>query len=150
LKIKTFEIVVDVVMTVALILVYCNKYLTIAFHEVAGLAIFGILIVHCISKYKWIGKVTKKFFSKKLPAKTRFSYCLSVLLLISFILVIASGVHQSQFLFEVSKAKAEAFWIIHSGFARVCLVLTIIHLVLQRNYIKAFFKKIATRKNSTP
>ena len=109
------------------------------FHEIGGLALFGLFILHLIFNYRWIIGVTKKVFSKSLNAKTRIGYIVNFLLLVSFTLVCISGIFISKELFRFNSGM---IWkTIHYSSAAAALILTGIHIGLHLKMILSFIKK---------
>ncbi|MCH6265512.1 MULTISPECIES: DUF4405 domain-containing protein [Neobacillus] len=87
------KIVLDLLMAITFVLLMNPRVLDgLPFHEIAGLVIGGAILVHIGLNYRWVVNTTKKIFDPKLPNKTRFSYLLNVLLLISMAGVIITGI----------------------------------------------------------
>lgn len=134
-----FKLLLDVVMLVLLTLMYSKMAINMAFHEIGGLVLFLLFILHLIINHKWITGVTKKLFSKSLPIKTRIGYIINFLLLISFILVCISGIFISKVLFQFNSGMV---WkTIHYSSAAIALILIGIHIGLHLRMITSFVKK---------
>ncbi|WP_423802280.1 DUF4405 domain-containing protein [Neobacillus sp. SAB-20_R2A] len=87
------KIVLDMMMAITFVLLMNPRVLDgLPFHEIAGLVIGVAILVHIGLNYRWVVNTTKKIFDPKLPNKTRFSYLLNVLLLISMTGVIITGI----------------------------------------------------------
>ncbi|MBU8918724.1 DUF4405 domain-containing protein [Neobacillus sp. 114] len=87
------KIVLDLLMAITFVLLMNPRVLDgLPFHEIAGLVIGVAILVHIGLNYRWVVNTTKKIFDPKLPNKTRFSYLLNVLLLISMAGVIITGI----------------------------------------------------------
>ena len=65
------RIILDVVMVSLLVLMYEKFAFGIRFHEVGGLAAFGLFIVHNGINRRWIVGITKRFFSGTMPLRVR-------------------------------------------------------------------------------
>lgn len=133
-------------------LLYNSHVFSIAFHEIAGLFIFMLFIIHCLLNKKWITSITAKFFSKSLTPRVRFGYIIDLLLLISFFLIIISGIKTSQVLFPSADSKDSPWRNIHHFFAAISIILVGIHLGLHWNFVSDMFKKMlrVPRKVSKP
>lgn len=87
------KIVLDLMMAITFVLLMNPRVLDgLPFHEIAGLVIGVAILVHIGLNYRWVVNTTSKIFDPKLPNKTRFSYLLNVLLLISMAGVIITGI----------------------------------------------------------
>lgn len=140
---NTIKISLDVVMTVILLLLFNSHVYIMAFHEIVGLFICMLFIIHCLLNKKWISAITAKFSSKSLPSKVRFGYIIDLLLLISFLFIIISGIKTSQVLFPfIADAKDSPWRNIHHLFSGVSIILVGIHLGLHWNFVSDMFKKM--------
>lgn len=87
------KIVLDLMMAITFVLLMNPRVLNgLPFHEIAGLIIGVAILVHIGLNFRWVINTTKKIFDSKLPNKTRFSYLLNILLLISMATVIVTGI----------------------------------------------------------
>jgi hypothetical protein len=135
--------VLDIIMIITSVLLYNSHVLLLNFHEIAGISILGVFIIHCLLNGKWIAAVTGKLFSRTLPAKTVFSYWVTALLAISFLGIVISGVLFSKVLFPgIAEAVGDGPWrIIHVFLSALSLILLGIHLGLYWDFVKKMTKK---------
>jgi hypothetical protein len=138
------KIVLDVVMVAALLLLYNSQVLTIGFHEIAGIAILGVFLVHCLLNARWIVKVGAKLFSSTLPAKTRLSYWVTILLVLAFLAIVVSGIFVSKVLFPaLAKTGASDLWMtVHIFASAVSLILVGVHVGLYWEFVKKAFARL--------
>ena len=68
----------DLVLLILMILLYQKNIISMSFHEIGGLVLFGLFIIHLLFNRKWIKSITKRLFDKSIPIKTRISYILNV------------------------------------------------------------------------
>lgn len=136
------KISLDVVMAGILVLLYNSHAISMAFHEIAGLFLFGLFVIHCLLNRKWVTSITAKFFSKSIAPRVRFGYIIDLMLLVSFILIIISGISTSQVLFpSIAQAKDSPWRSVHHFFAALSIILVGIHLGLHWNFVTGMFKK---------
>jgi len=141
-KKNLLKIILDVVMTLILVLLYNSHVFTMGFHEIAGLVIAGLFIIHCLINKKWITSITSRFFNKTLSIRVRISYVINILLLITFVFVILSGIKTSQILFPaLAEAKGSIWRGIHHFSGAVALILVGVHVGLHWNFIMNMWKK---------
>lgn len=119
----------------ALIFVLMFRYYAIspAFHEIGGLALFVLTIVHLLINRAWIKSFVQNFSHK--PGKVRLQMIVDVLFFVAFVVIIITGVMMSRIPpFELN---------IQSGFANsahtiasyAALALLGIHIGLNWNWI---------------
>lgn len=142
MKKNRIKILLDVVMAAILISLYNSHAFSMAFHEIAGLFLFGLFVIHCLLNIKWITAITGKCFSRSLAPRIRFIYIIDFLLLISFIFIIISGICTSQVLFPVADIKDSPWRDIHHFFGAISIILVGIHLGLHWNFVSSMFKKM--------
>jgi len=100
LKKNYTKIVLDLMMAITFVLLMNPRVLDgLPFHEIAGVIIGVAILFHIGLNYRWVINTTKKIFDPKLPNKTRFSYLLNILLLISMATVIITGILISRVVF---------------------------------------------------
>lgn len=128
-------------MTILFILLLDTSITGIQIHELIGIGIFVLFIIHKLLNYKWIVAVTKNIFGKKTKLKTRIMYIMDVLILIAVTLTVLSGIFISKSLFTWITVSNTAFWkTIHSPVAYLSFILISIHLGLHWQYIMAAFR----------
>jgi hypothetical protein len=142
-KINYVKIILDITMVIVFTLLYNTRVLGMTFHEVAGLAIGAIILVHCGLNWKWIKGVTLKFFNKGTPFKTRLGYIVDLLLLINVIVIIVTGIFISKTLFSgLNFGGAHSYKFLHVASSYFSLILIGIHLGLHWNWVMIMFKRI--------
>lgn len=137
------RLALDVLMMLALVLLYKAKVLTLMYHEVMGIGILLVFLLHCIFNRGWIAANTKKLFDPKLLARTKFSYWISVALVLSFLIIVISGVFISKILFRgmFDGMDMSIFRTLHYFFSAVSLILVGIHLGIYWPMVKGFVRK---------
>lgn len=141
-KLKIFKIVLDIAMSVLLILMYNSKVISLEFHELGGLGVCFLFLIHKVINWRWIVSVSKKIFSKNLAFKLRFGYIINFLLLISVLLVMLSGILISKVLFNGIWGHGGIWRLLHYASAAALLVLIGIHLGLHWNFVMGIFKRL--------
>ncbi len=140
MKKNWLKILLDVVLLGLLLLMYQKQVISMSFHEIGGLALLGLFLVHLLINRRWIASVTRRLFSKKIPARTRIGYLIDVLLVAAFALVGVSGILISKQLFSFHGGYA---WkTIHYTAAAAALILMGVHLALHWRFVLHTMKKI--------
>lgn len=138
------KFVLDLVMGITFALLFNKRVLGgLEFHEIAGLAIGGAVLVHLILNGQWIKNVTRAIFRKNIALKTRIGYVLNVLLLFDFMLILLSGI-------AISKVLLPSHIIqlgflnqgVHIGASYLALALIGLHIGLHGVWIQNTFKKM--------
>ena len=128
----------DLILLILMILLYKKNIISMSFHEIGGLILFGLFVIHLLFNRKWIKSITKRLFDKSIPIKTRISYILNILLVICWSLVIISGIFISKVVFHFSIGGP---WkLIHFSCAAFALILIGIHIGLHWNLIHSICK----------
>lgn len=134
MKNNRLRIVLDVLLIVLISTLFSKNAISMAYHEIAGLVLFGLFVVHLILNRKWIAGVFLKIFSKKFPMKTRITCLIDLLLVISWTMTIVCGALISKvvFPFHLSNPWKQ----LHMFFAGLALILTGLHAGLHWTYLK--------------
>ena len=134
-----WKLVLDAVMAVVLALLYNKRVLGIAFHEIAGIGVCGLFIIHKLLNRQWIVAITKGLFSRKTPFRQKLCWVLDFLLLLSFGYVLVSGILISKVVFPTSGG-GHAFQAGHYAAAALALALTGVHIGLHLGVISQRMK----------
>lgn len=144
MKKNYFWLFVDILIALVFVLLFNTRVLGgLPFHEIAGLGIGLGFLVHILLNSHWIKTVTLRLFDPGLAAKTRFGYFLNILLFVSMILIIVSGLMISRVLFPgFSTVNERWFHALHVGLSYFTLVLVGIHVGLHGQWIMGMMKRI--------
>lgn len=149
LKHNNIKLILDFIMYILFVLLMKVSFGGLAFHEIAGLGIGFVFLVHILLNLQWVKKVTLRLFDRKLPGKTRFGYLLNILLLISMTFIIVSGILISKLLFpNLNLGDQRWFRTTHILISYLSLILTGIHIGLHWQWIVNHIKKIFKVKPS--
>lgn len=99
---NTIKINFDTAMFLLFVLEYNTMMAVLGgmkWHEITGLVVGGMFILHMIIDWQWIKTVTVTIFQKKVPGKTRLAYINDWLMFLEIIYVFVSGVACSSYLF---------------------------------------------------
>lgn len=130
---RALKLALDAVMLVLLMLMYKKQVISMEFHEIGGLALIGLFVIHHLVNGRWIAATTRKLFSKTTPAMVRARYIVDVLLFVAFLAVGITGVLINKTLFTVRVAgNAQT---LHYFSAALAVLLMGVHLGLHADYI---------------
>lgn len=96
------KLLLDLVMLIVFSLLLWKNNFGIAFHEIAGLAILTVFLLHILLNWRWVCQVTKHFFSKNMTPLVRIEWILNVALVICFLCIGVSGALMSRVVFHFS------------------------------------------------
>lgn len=113
-----------------------------SFHEVGGLILCGLFLVHKGLNWKWITDVSKKLFGKSLTAKTRFGYLVDILLLVSMTFIAVSGVMISKTIFRSISGEGMFWKMGHYFAAAAAIILVGVHIGLHWSFIRNMSAKV--------
>ena len=145
-KLKNFTIV----MMVALILVQLISHQLSSgrnnaqgVHEIFGIITFVVVILHLISNRMWISGVNKKIGKKNLTKPLKIRLAVAILMLISFIGLATTGILMSRVILTSvgSPRNGATLGEVHGAFFFLSMLLALVHIYLNKNYLKKWFKK---------
>jgi hypothetical protein len=145
MKQSHLKIIIDVVMTVAVLVLMEPRATGLSLHEWGGLIICVVFMIHTLLNWKWVIRVARKFF-KKLPIKNRVNYILDALLIVGFFLIVLSGIAIARTIdfAWLTLPGSRFFWrSLHLSASLVTLIAAGIHVGLHWNWVLCRFK---TRK----
>ena len=126
------KLILDIAMLIVLLLSFRHNSINQSFHEIAGFALMGGVLLHLMLNRKQIAGVSRRFFRQKLPVKTRIGCIVNVLLLCCFIAVGISGAMISKVVFSLNGG---AIWkTVHYFASALLLILLGIHLGLHLSF----------------
>jgi hypothetical protein len=139
---KFIKIILDIIMTLLLVLMYKKNVINLTFHEIGGLVLCGLFLIHKGLNFKWIVKISQKIFTKKLTVKARLQYSIDLLLLLSLTFVAVSGIFISETILTSISSDNIIWRVAHLFASALALILVGIHLGLHWGFIKNIFKKV--------
>ena len=86
------KIILDIIMTAIFLCLLNTNFTGVALHEILGIAVFFLFLLHKIFNFKWIKSITANLFKKSLKAKPKIMYLIDAILLILVTLNVATGI----------------------------------------------------------
>ncbi len=130
---RVLKLALDAVMLILLVLMYKKQVISMSFHEIGGLALIGLYVIHHIINARWIGASTKRLFSKGTSGLVRARYIVDVLLLVAFLTVGITGILISEVVFSFHVMGN--YKVLHYFAAAAAVLLMGVHLGLHADYI---------------
>ncbi len=96
------KLLLDLAMFVVLTLLFWKSNFGMQFHEIAGLSVLVVFLLHVLWNWRWVINVTKHFFRKGISFRTRLGWIVNAGLLVCFLIIGVSGVFMSRVLFHFS------------------------------------------------
>ena len=127
------KLLLDLALFVLLSLMYRKNAIGMRFHELGGLALCGLFLIHKALNWKWIRGVTAGMIRRNVKLNAR--WVVDVLLLASMTAVLVTGLLISKTL-PTAIAGARGLQVWHYFSAAVSLALSGIHLGLHGAYLK--------------
>ena len=132
---NAFKFLLDACMMLALTIFFNKRSLGMSFHEIGGLILLATLAFRVLLNYKWVVGVTRKFFSKAVPMKTRIGYGVDAALLVCFALIVISGILISKVVFHFDIG-GMTWKSLHYSASAAALILMGVHLGLRAAFLK--------------
>lgn len=143
MKKNAVKFLINVLLALIFVLLFNTRMMGLAFHEVFGVFIGFAILIHILLNATWVKRVTMRLFDSKLPQKTRLGYGLNILLLMSFIIIIVSGMFISKVLFPNFRVGNEGWYReLHVDTSYFALALIGVHIGLHWKWIAGFFKNL--------
>lgn len=139
---NVLKLVLDFCMVITLTLMYNKMVINLTFHELGGLILIGVMLIHVLINWKWVAVISKRLYNKTIPLKTKLGYLINTLLLIAFLLIGLSGIMISKILFQISVNSEIPWKTIHYSASSFALILIGIHLGLHTQFIFNKMNKI--------
>lgn len=125
-NINMLKVFLDTGMIVILAMLFRKEALGMAFHEIAGLCVLGVFVIHVLLNHRWVIAVTCRLFSKKSTIRAKICWLIDAALAICFFLIGLSGILMSKVVFHFN---VQGNWkTMHYFCAALALTLTGIHL----------------------
>lgn len=113
-------------------------------HEWLGLSFFATIVIHLFLHWDWIAQVTLHYL-RKLFHSSRLNYLIDMLLLVSFVAAMLSGLIISRTilpLFGIEIVHNQSWRFIHDFSANLMLFLVAVHFALHWKWIITHFKRL--------
>ena len=95
-----FKLLLDGLMLIALTLLFWKENFGMSFHEIVGVSVLGAFLLHLILNWRWVCRITGRFFSRGMTARARVGYLVDAGLLVCFAVIGFSGICMSRTLFR--------------------------------------------------
>lgn len=138
---KIFKIVIDILLLIITILLESNEITGRLIHEILGIAMAGLLVIHIITNWKWIKNITKNF--KKVNTKTKVMYTINCLTMIIYCCAIVFGIVVSNEIFKFKTMSNSKLVLTHIIFGRLAIIVMLAHLGINFDII---FPKLKNKK----
>ena len=131
-----WKILLDICMLSLLVLMYQKRVISMRFHEVGGLVLFALFLLHNALNRKWIKAVSARVFQRGLPLRSRVCWMIDALLFLAMAATVITGLLMAKTLpTAVQGAYLVKPW--HYFAAASALILTGIHLGLHWAYLRS-------------
>ena len=141
MKKNRFKIILDIIMAIMLFSMYNKKTVSMEYHEIGGLFLIGLFIIHNVVNWSWIKNISLKLTEKNLPVKSKICWIINFLLLVSFILIAISGIMISKTVLINITGDIVLWKSIHYFVSALAIILIGIHIGLHWNYLKCCITK---------
>ena len=134
-KINRVKLALDIVLLVLLLLMYRKDVLGLSFHEIGGIALCGLFIIHKLLNIKWVLAISGKLFSKNVSRRLKLNWLIDFLQLVSFSYILISGILISKVVFPSSVRGASLIKTGHYAASALALLLVGVHIGLHFGWI---------------
>lgn len=139
---KKIKIVLDIIMFISMILLMKTNITGLQLHEILGICLFIIFIIHKIINFKWVKSVGKNILNKNMKSKSKIMFFLDLILFVFITLNVITGILVSKFiLVSITVNNIETITILHKFFAWWSLILISIHIGLHWENVVNYFER---------
>lgn len=118
------KIILDIVMAVVLISMFCYRAISPAYHEIGGIVLMVIFIAHVALNGPWVVSVLKRF--REVPGRAKLQCILDIALAVAMLLILVSGLMIAKVVTIFSGGSF--FWrALHIPVSYIALVLVGVH-----------------------
>ncbi|MCL2338313.1 MAG: cytochrome b/b6 domain-containing protein [Firmicutes bacterium] len=135
------KIILDLVMFALFAALLFADDAGLAFHEIMGLSVLVLVILHLSLNIPWIVNVTKKLIGKSSQAKASWMYLLNIVLFIGMVIIITTGLMISTVILS-HQGYSPALAQVHQITAYITGSLFLLHIALHLKYLKITAKNI--------
>ena len=141
---RLFKIVVDILLFVVTFLLVNMDITGNLTHEILGIAMVILLLIHIVTNWNWIKNVTKNF--KKVNKKTKLMYFINLITMLIYFCAILFGIIISHELFKFETSSNYKFVITHIIFGRLAIIVMFLHIGMHLDII---FKRVKNKNIKT-
>lgn len=137
-------------MFISMILLMKTDITGLQLHEILGICLFIIFIIHKIINFKWVKSVGKNILNKNMKSKSKIMFFSDFILFIFVTLNVTTGILVSKFiLVGITVNNIEIVTILHKFFAWWSSILISIHIGLHwENVVNCFERKFKSLKEN--
>lgn len=140
-KLNILKVSVDILMVIVFCLLFKNIGAGGKFHEILGILVAILLGTHIALNWNLIKEVGKKLFTKNFSSKSKFEFIINILMAISILVAIITGIFISKSLFPFLRLGNTAFLTkVHISSSFIALAFIGIHLGLRWKLISSKIK----------
>ncbi len=142
---KNYKYIIDAVMTLIMVLLMKIVFLGLLWHEILGLGIFFLFLIHNILNFNYLKCIFKKFFSDCMKTKVKVGLVLDILL--SFVVtgIVVTGIMVSKEIFPFGYSGFVSQ--LHHSLSYLSLILISVHVGLHWCEIMCAFRKMFRIQN---
>ena len=135
------KILLDIIMTVIMLCLLNTNITGVPLHEILGISVFVLFLLHKGLNFKWIKAVTGNLLTKAVNPRTKLLYAVDILLLVLATLNVGSGILISTYvLTDISTGDIFLTSQLHHIFAYLLGITLIVHIGLHWAFIRNALK----------
>ena len=125
---KKFKIILDIVMLLMMLTLFSKQFFGMMYHEIAGLILIAVVILHIAVNIKTAAAIAKKF--AKISAEVKIGLIVDILLFICFVWLGISGILSSHTILTEISSENTIFKLTHMFAGGASVILLGVHIGL--------------------
>lgn len=138
---KKLKIIIDILLFVVTVALFNVGLIGNLMHEILGITLAILIVIHILLNFKWIKQVTKNF--KKTNAKTKIMYIVDILIMIIYLGAIICGILIANETFNFHMSSSLGLVLTHLALGRLAIITMFIHLGL---HLDRILKNVENKK----
>lgn len=141
---KKIKIIIDILMFVVTVLLMEIEVIGFLSHEILGMLLGILILIHIVLNFKWIKQVTKNF--KSTNTKTKIMYAIDIFTMVIYFGAIICGMLISHEIFNSSLRTNVYMMLAHITFGRLAVIIMFIHLGMHLDRMLAKIKSKSIKR----
>ncbi|CDM68043.1 putative membrane protein [Clostridium bornimense] len=137
------KIFVNVAMTIIYLLLMTLSITGVLVHEILGVAILVLVMIHIIYHKQWLKVVGQGIFNNRIKVRAKVMWIVDIVMIISMLIIIVTGIGISKYIFSfLNIGNSNIMKSLHVSASYIFLISISIHIGFHFNWVLNMFRRI--------